>query len=605
MIPVQANHRLYSDYHERILKAVDTCLPVEKVCSIDEMACRLMGTERQVPVARELALKVKRALREQVGECLTCSIGIAPNVFLGKVGSDLQKPDGLVVITKEDLPEILLGLELQEIYGIGARMEQRLHRAGILTVAELWNATPLHLRRVWGGINGVLFHQMLHGVDIQPPSSRFSKSIGHQHVLEPDLRTKKGAHDFAQHLLTKAAERLRRGDYYCRRLGVHLSWVADLGGWWDETDFHETRDTGFLLARLEEIWQRVPRTKPLSVGVVLLDLVPADQHQPDLFAADNRPAPETVAARSTASTTATAAARSASACFRPTCGRSRAMPPFTGCRRVGVLAAPPACAAAVLGSSYVWTRPPFLRCQRDQDRVRHSAGAADAEFSAELERGADRSGADRLFDAKDGGRSLEVMRWGLIPYWAKDIKIGFSTINARAEEVETKPAFREAFGQRRCLVPVDSFYEWKKTAAGKQPYAIALKDRRLMGIVRRLSRRHHLVQHDPGRVGCRQRGRAGVFHLRSSASRRRGCRRVAADRAQGAAGRIAVGCRAAPALQRLSPRPGPGVSRAGLQAGARGHRLETRRCGLRARQPRHVAQGQMPLPRGICRGRGI
>jgi DNA polymerase-4 len=155
LVAVQANHRLYTDYHQRILKAVDTCLPIEKVCSIDEMACRLMGTERQVPAARALALKVKRALRDQVGECLTCSIGIAPNVFLGKVGSDLQKPDGPVVITKNDLPDILLGLELQEIYGIGARMEQRLHRAGILTVAQLWNATPFQLRRVWGGINGL------------------------------------------------------------------------------------------------------------------------------------------------------------------------------------------------------------------------------------------------------------------------------------------------------------------------------------------------------------------------------------------------------------------------------------------------------------------
>jgi hypothetical protein len=80
-----------------------------------------MGNERQLPVARELALKVKRALREQVCECLTCSIGVAPNVFLGKVGSDLQKPDGLTVITKDDLPGILLGLELQDIYGIGPR----------------------------------------------------------------------------------------------------------------------------------------------------------------------------------------------------------------------------------------------------------------------------------------------------------------------------------------------------------------------------------------------------------------------------------------------------------------------------------------------------
>ena len=86
------------------------------------------------------------------------------------------------------------------------------------------------------------------------------------------------------------------------------------------------------------------------------------------------------------------------------------------------------------------------------------------------------------YDAKEGARSLEVMRWGLIPYWAKDIKIGFSTINARAEEVDIKPAFREAFQRRRCLVPVDNFYEWAKTGTGKQPYAIALADRRLMAL---------------------------------------------------------------------------------------------------------------------------
>src|SRR5205085_12581166 len=125
------------------------------------------------------------------------------------------------------------------------------------------------------------------GVDLQPPSSRSSQSIGHHHVLEPDLRTNKCAHNFAQHLLTKAAERLRHGDYYCRRLGLHLSWIGDLGGWLDEITFLATRDTGFLLARLEQLWQRVPRYKPLSVGVVLLDLVPAGQHQPDLFAADS------------------------------------------------------------------------------------------------------------------------------------------------------------------------------------------------------------------------------------------------------------------------------------------------------------------------------
>jgi nucleotidyltransferase/DNA polymerase involved in DNA repair len=62
-------------------------------------------------------------------ECLTYSIGIGPSVSLGKVGSDLQKPDGLVVITKDNLPEVLLRLELEEIYSIGKRMEERLNRA--------------------------------------------------------------------------------------------------------------------------------------------------------------------------------------------------------------------------------------------------------------------------------------------------------------------------------------------------------------------------------------------------------------------------------------------------------------------------------------------
>jgi putative SOS response-associated peptidase YedK len=71
---------------------------------------------------------------------------------------------------------------------------------------------------------------------------------------------------------------------------------------------------------------------------------------------------------------------------------------------------------------------------------------------------------------------------GLIPFWAKDIKIGFSTINARTEDVDTKPAFREAFQRRRCLVPLDSFLRMEENATGKQPYAIALKDRRLMGM---------------------------------------------------------------------------------------------------------------------------
>src|SRR5215469_13959755 len=79
------------------------------------------------------------------------------------------------------------------------------------------------------------------------------------------------------------------------------------------------------------------------------------------------------------------------------------------------------------------------------------------------------------YNAKDGHRALDLMRWGLVPYWAKHIKVSFANINAMAETVDTKPAFKAAFGKRRCLVPIEAFYEWKKLGPKeKQPYAIAL-----------------------------------------------------------------------------------------------------------------------------------
>ena len=75
----------------------------------------------------------------------------------------------------------------------------------------------------------------------------------------------------------------------------------------------------------------------------------------------------------------------------------------------------------------------------------------------------------------DGGRELVTVRWGLVPFWAKDLKIGARMINAKAETVAEKPAFRDGYKRRRCLVLADGFYEWKKIDGGKQPYLIRLK----------------------------------------------------------------------------------------------------------------------------------
>jgi putative SOS response-associated peptidase YedK len=82
-------------------------------------------------------------------------------------------------------------------------------------------------------------------------------------------------------------------------------------------------------------------------------------------------------------------------------------------------------------------------------------------------------------DGKDN--HLELMQWGLIPSWSKEPRMKFSTINARAEGLEDKPTFRASFKRRRCIVPADGFYEWQRTADGKQPYYITLKSGELFG----------------------------------------------------------------------------------------------------------------------------
>ncbi len=81
-----------------------------------------------------------------------------------------------------------------------------------------------------------------------------------------------------------------------------------------------------------------------------------------------------------------------------------------------------------------------------------------------------------------GKREATFLNWGLIPSWAQDPKIGYRMINARSETAAEKPSFRAAFKYRRCIVPADGFYEWKKENGGKQPYLIALKSGAVFGI---------------------------------------------------------------------------------------------------------------------------
>lgn len=282
LVLIPARPRFYVAYHHKFIDAVEKCLPVEDVLSIDEVACRLDCKQQQPDEARRLALRIKNIMREEVGECLTCSIGVASNRLLAKLASDMQKPDGLTILTNESLPQVLLHLKPRDFSGIGPNMEARLEACGLSSMADLWNADAATLRRAWGGVMGARFHALLHGHDLPSPVHP-RRSIGRQHVLPPDQRTLRAAEPVIRQLLTRAAMRLRDEEFYARRLILDIKWQGSLGYFLDEVRFHETQDTGFLLRELRKMWLRAPALRPLRIGVTLADLVAVARHQFDLF----------------------------------------------------------------------------------------------------------------------------------------------------------------------------------------------------------------------------------------------------------------------------------------------------------------------------------
>lgn len=268
---VLARPALYVQYHHRIIAAVERCLHVDHVCSIDEMYGRLFSNEREPEQAAMIAHAVKGAIHEAVGEAMRCSIGVAPNPWLAKVASNLKKPDGLTMILPEQMPEAIGALKLTDLPGIAKNMERRLDQHRIRSVHELCAASLEQLSKAWGStVLGSIWWHQLRGDDLPyRPTQR--RTVGHSHVLPPQWRTIDGAHAVAVRMIHKAAARLRRIGYWAGCLTVTVKCLND-HYWQRRTILGLCRDTLTMLQAFETIWEDPPLGIPYHVGVVLTDL---------------------------------------------------------------------------------------------------------------------------------------------------------------------------------------------------------------------------------------------------------------------------------------------------------------------------------------------
>lgn len=290
---IEAQHVHYVKFHHQLVSVVDSCVPVTEVRSIDEMWCELIGREREAGNAVALAQQIKQCIRDQVGESLTSSIGLAPNWFLAKIASNMQKPDGLTLLTRHNLHERLFALQLSDIYGIGKRTEMRMNKAGIFSVEDLYAANKMALRNVYNSVQGERLYDLLRGRQVLTlPTER--ASIGHSHVLPPHMRGFPEALAVLHRLLQKAAMRLRKMRYAAGELTLSVRFL-DKRTAKRYARFTATEDTLQLTHSLQTLWMSltseietavtygVQPPIPQAVGVVLTKLVPVGEQTGDLF----------------------------------------------------------------------------------------------------------------------------------------------------------------------------------------------------------------------------------------------------------------------------------------------------------------------------------
>lgn len=251
---------LYVRTQQRVVAAVLSVLPIDVVCSIDELTA-VLG-ERDCP--EDVAGRIKQRVREAVGKRITCSIGCAPNRWLAKIAADIDKPDGLTVLRPGDLPGRLLEIGLEDLPGVGRRMRARLERAGLSTVGDLWNDSPGRLRSIWGNVAGARFWYALHGYAVEPPPTRRS-SIGHGRVLPPEQRGVPAARELARQLVVKAARRLRREGFLSRRLSLSADGFD--GPIWRAatTIAGAANDDRTCLGALGVLWTELAAARPRAV----------------------------------------------------------------------------------------------------------------------------------------------------------------------------------------------------------------------------------------------------------------------------------------------------------------------------------------------------
>ncbi len=274
----------YRDVHMKFRTIFNDYSPSVSPRSIDEAILDFANTPHLVKGLDNIGREIKLRMRREIGEWIQCSIGIAPNRFLAKMGAGINKPNGLKVITHENLIEVYTNLKLTDLYGIASRNEARLNTYGIFTPLDFLNAKVDYLKnQVFKSMVGYYWYLRLRGWEIDAVDWA-TKSYGQEYSLGEKTDDPGKLSVLLMKLTEKMGRRLRAaGKAAC---GIHIACVYD-----DMTHWHRGRKqekqlytTAELFNKAQWLLNQQPERKVVrKLAVSCFDLVEATTPQMDLF----------------------------------------------------------------------------------------------------------------------------------------------------------------------------------------------------------------------------------------------------------------------------------------------------------------------------------
>lgn len=281
LVPIETNPDRYRHYHVKIMQVLKTYCDDVFPKSIDEAIVDLTNYELIHKDMVIVANRIKRDIKEKVGDWLKCSIGIAPNSFLAKLASDVQKPDGLTLINSENIDNVLAKLKLTDLAGISFGSEERLKKGGITTPLQMRYASPENLRAIFKSVIGFYWHCRLNFIEADEQNHNDYKSMQAMRHLSKEQRTSyESINELLIALCITLERRMTKRNIFANTLGCNISY-ANGDKWGDYLNLSMPMQDGAdiykaIMDRMDNFEKTNPGEKIIHQGIISISLYVAN-----------------------------------------------------------------------------------------------------------------------------------------------------------------------------------------------------------------------------------------------------------------------------------------------------------------------------------------